>query len=54
MARYKEHPRYHILSIRLSDQEFESLEELSKQSNKKVSELIREAIRIIVPQQMSA
>jgi predicted transcriptional regulator len=45
----KENPRYNVLSVRVSDEERESLERLSRESNKKVSELMREALQIMVP-----
>ena len=54
MAKYKENPRYNVVSIRVSDEERETLEKLSRESNKKVSDLMREALQIIVPRQLNA
>ena len=54
MSKYKQNPRYHIVSVRVSDEERETLEELSRQCNKNVSDLMREALQIMVPRQMSA
>jgi predicted transcriptional regulator len=45
MAKYKQNPRYNVVSIRVSDQERENLEEMARETNKKVSELMREALR---------
>jgi predicted DNA-binding protein len=54
MAKCKKIPRYNVVSVRVSDEERELLEKLSRESNKKVSDLIREAMHDIVPQRMSA
>jgi predicted DNA-binding protein len=50
MAKCKKHPRYNVVSVRVSDEERQLLEKLSVEENKKVSELIREALHIIVPE----
>jgi hypothetical protein len=42
-------PRYHVVCVRVSDEERETLEKMSRQSNKKVSDLMREALQIINP-----
>jgi hypothetical protein len=48
-SKYKEHPRYSVVSVRVSEEERETLERLSVESNKKLSELLREALLIMVP-----
>ena len=47
MGKYKENPRYHVLSIRISDNEFEALAYESHTSNKSISDLMREALLTI-------
>ena len=44
MARHKEQARYNVVSVRVSDEELELLEKLSRETNKKVADLIREAL----------
>lgn len=46
-CKYKEHPRYAVISVRVSEQEREILERMSAESNKKVSDLLREALQEI-------
>jgi len=53
MKKYKENPRYHVLSVRVSEEERETLEKLSKEANMKVSDLLREALQIMVPWQQA-
>jgi len=54
MANYKKHPRYNVVSIRVSDEERDNLERLAREANKKVSELMREAIRNMAPRKTAA
>ena len=44
MGKHKEQARYNVVSVRVSDEELELLERLSRESNKKVADLIREAL----------
>lgn len=44
MRRKKENVRYHVVSVRVSHEDRETLEYLSKQTNMKVSDLMREAL----------
>ena len=44
MRRKKENVRYHVVSVRVSHEDRETLEHLSKQTNMKVSDLMREAL----------
>jgi len=46
--RSKEQPRYHVLSVRVSDEERETLEKVSRAANKNVSELMREVFAVMV------
>ena len=49
-AAMKEHPRYNIVSVRISDDENQQLRQLQKQTLKSVSEIIREAIHLMMPE----
>lgn len=49
----KEHPRYHIVSVRVTTLERELLEKMSRKANKSVSDLMREALRTMAPRQIS-
>lgn len=40
----KENVRYHVVSVRVTHEDRETLEHLSKQTNMKVSDLMREAL----------
>jgi hypothetical protein len=46
MGKYKESPKYNIVSIRISDQEKQTLEEMTKVRRMNISSLMREAILI--------
>lgn len=50
MAKSKKQPRYNVVSVRVSDEERQLLEKLSAEENKKVSELIREALHTMAPE----
>ena len=52
MAKYKEGPRYHIVSVRVNETERETLDKISRESNKSVSDLLREALQMVAPHQM--
>jgi hypothetical protein len=47
MGAMKENPRYNVVSIRVSDEELEALQEFCKESNKSVSIIMREAMSLI-------
>lgn len=49
MGKYKENPKYNVLSIRISDDELEALASESHNTNKSISDLMREALHVIVP-----
>ncbi len=44
MGKYKEHPKYNVVSIRISDEEKEILDEMSKQDRISITSLMRMAI----------
>jgi predicted DNA-binding protein len=44
MGKYKENPKYNIVSLRVSDEERQNLEELSRATNRRISDLMREAL----------
>ncbi|HLO24549.1 MAG TPA: ribbon-helix-helix protein, CopG family [Geobacteraceae bacterium] len=43
----KENPRYNVVSIRVSDDELEVLQEVSKATCKSISEIMREAMSLL-------
>ena len=44
MGAMKAHPRYNVVSIRVSDEELEALQDVCRESNKSVSTIMREAM----------
>ena len=44
MGRMRENPRYNVVSMRVSDEEREHLENLMKTTHKSVSDIMREAM----------
>jgi predicted transcriptional regulator len=47
MGAMKENPRYNVVSIRVSDDELEALLEVSKETRKSISQIMREAMTLI-------
>lgn len=47
MGAMKENPRYNVVSIRVSDEELEALQEVCKVTNKSVSTVMREVMSLI-------
>jgi len=47
MGLMKEHPRYHVVSMRISDEEREALEAFAQQTRRNISQLMREAMRLL-------
>lgn len=47
MGAMKENPRYNVVSIRVSDDELEALQEVSKETSKSISEIMREAMMLV-------
>lgn len=54
MGAMKEHPRYNVVSVRISDEECELLHQLQRKTLKSISEIMREAIRQVAPQMKGA
>ncbi len=58
MGRMRENPRYNVISMRISDEERETLEVLMEHSHKSVSDIMREARELLKsqlgPQQQKA
>jgi predicted transcriptional regulator len=46
MKKYKEDPRYNVLSLRISDEEMAAMGELQRQTQKSISMLMREAMQL--------
>jgi len=53
MPKFRKHTKGNIVSVRVSDEERETLKKVSRASNKKVSDLMREALQDMVPRQTS-
>jgi predicted DNA-binding protein len=49
MGKYKENPKYNVVSMRLNDEEKVVLEELMRKCNKSITHLMREAIELYTP-----
>ena len=49
MGKYKEHPKYNVLSIRVTDEEKAQYEEIKRHTRKNMSMLIREAMHLYYP-----
>lgn len=47
MGRMRENPRYNVISMRISDAERETLEQIMDTTKKSVSDIMREAMEII-------
>ena len=50
MGKYKEHPRYNVLSIRVNQEEKALLNELTSRYRTTITSLMREAIRSYIPE----
>ena len=50
MGRMRENPRYNVISMRISDDERETLEQLVQTTHKSVSDIMREAMELITNQ----
>jgi hypothetical protein len=48
MGKCKKHPKNHIVSIRITDEELVALASTSNDTNKSISDLMREALHKIV------
>jgi predicted DNA-binding protein len=46
MGRMREHPRYNVISMRISDEERETLNEIMETTQKSMSEIMREAMEL--------
>jgi predicted transcriptional regulator len=47
MGSMKEHPRYNVVSMRISDKEREALEAFAQQTRRNISQLMREAMLLL-------
>jgi predicted transcriptional regulator len=47
MGRMRENPRYNVISMRISDEERETLEQIMDSTNKSVSDIMREAMQLV-------
>jgi len=46
MGRMREHPRYNVISMRISDEERETLQEIMLTTQKSMSDIMREAMEL--------
>jgi len=46
MGRMRENPRYNVVSMRISDEERELLQEIMESTHKSVSDIMREAMTL--------
>jgi len=46
MGNYKEHPKYNVLSIRITDEEKVTIGEIKRHTQKSISMLMREALQL--------
>ena len=46
MGKLKEHPKYHVVSIRVSDEEKALLEEMSRRDRTNITSVMREALTV--------
>lgn len=53
MGRMSENPRYNVISMRISDEERETLQELMNTTHKSVSDIMREAMEMFKVQLVS-
>jgi predicted transcriptional regulator len=49
MGKYKEHPKYNVLSIRVTDEEKALFDEMKRHTRKNISMLMREAMQLYSP-----
>ncbi len=47
MGRMRENPRYNVISMRISDEEREILQQLVNTTHKSVSDIMREAMQLV-------
>jgi predicted transcriptional regulator len=47
MGRMRENPRYNVISMRISDEERETLQEMMQSTQKSVSDIMREAMALL-------
>ena len=53
MPRYKETPRYNVISMRVSDDERESLQKFASQNALSISDMMRMAMQVLTIQNIS-
>ena len=49
MGKFKENPKYNVLSIRVTDEEKAFMEEMKQSTRKSISMLLREAMQLYSP-----
>lgn len=50
MGKMRENPRYNVISMRISDEERDTLEQLMSSSHKSISQIMREAMELLKSQ----
>ncbi len=54
MGRMRENPRYNVISMRISDEERDTLEKIMNTTHKSVSDIMREAMDLLKVQLTNA
>ncbi|HEX8960213.1 MAG TPA: ribbon-helix-helix protein, CopG family [Geobacteraceae bacterium] len=54
MGRMRENPRYNVISMRISDEERDTLEQIMSTTHKSVSDIMREAMDLLKGQLTTA
>lgn len=54
MGRMRENPRYNVISMRISDEERDTLEQIMSTTHKSVSDIMREAMDLLKVQLTNA
>jgi|GEM_PF-865230 len=50
MGRYKDRPKYNVVSLRITDEEWDLLQQIKRSSMKSISEILRDSMRLAAPQ----
>lgn len=49
MGRYKDRPKYNVVSLRITDEEWDLLQQIKHSSMKSISEILRDSLRLVTP-----
>ena len=54
MGKMRENPRYNVISMRISDEERDTLEQLMNTTHKSMSDIMRDAMELLKSQLMNS